>query len=320
MPDAAARSGSGGRRATSSFLPPSVLRFRVETTASVEALEAVLDEIAQDRPRAMEIRHVKIDPRVAVSLSDGDLVLETGGSPDGIPVRAVVALDAHQAGAALVGEVFRPGAHAVVAAIGGFALFLVWQSLTGFPFAIVFLPLLAWIAIRSTRISGYNRRRAEVLIQTMTQIARLAEAIAPASDVALHAARERTARTRGESWFARIGGSTIIGWSFVSGWFAFQTFRFLRPSGVQDGFARVGAGFLFGALMGRAWFASRDWRFLGRWTPVLRGVVAGGTSAWLIADLRIPIGALSGWQILSAGVACGVLIGLWSESSEAPVE
>ena len=305
----------------SSLFPPAILHFRVETTASVEAIDAVLEEIASDAPRAVEIRHVKIDPSVWVSASHGDLVLESRGVPNGIPVRAVVALDAHQAGAPLVGEIFRPGSHAVLAALGGAMLFVVWQALTGFWFLLIALPFLAWVAIKATRIDGYNRGRAELLIQTATHVARLAEAMPP-SELATAQANERAAREgrRPASWFTRVGGGTIVGWSVACGYFAMQSFRLDRGAGLGEMPERVGGGMLFGALMGRVWYATRDWSFLGRWTAVLRGVLAGGTSAWLIADLRIPIGTLRSWQIVSVGLAAGVLIGLWSESSEAPAE
>lgn len=301
--------------------PPAVLHFRVDTTASIDAIDAVLAEIKRDAPRAAEIRHVKIDANVGVGLSPhGDLVIEARGTPNGIYVQATVALQPNERGTALVGEIFRPGAHAVLAVLLGVALFLVWLAFDGFPFFLIALPILAWIAIVATRIGGSNRRRAELLIQTTTEIARLAEALPAATVEAERVAQARASVGRRRSWFERVGGGTVISGAMFVGYLAAQSFRFLPPQSVREGFARVGGGVLFGGLMGRAWFATRDWNFLGRWTAVVRGVVAGGTSAWLIADLGMPIGTLQRWQIVSLGVAAGVLLGLWSESSEAPAE
>ena len=282
---------------STSLLPPAVLNFRVETTASVDAFEAVLAEVARDQSRPPGIRHIKIDRRVRVLLSQGDLVLEAGGIPDQIKVRAVLALDAWEGHTALTGKIFRPGRDAVLALLGGCVLFLVWESLSGIPIALLPLPILAWIAIVSTRISGFNRGRAELLVQTLTHIARLAEALphAPANSVQPSLRRSLRERSKAESWFRRVGGGATVVGALSWGYLALASLRVLPAQDVKDGFARIGGGLLFGGLMGRAWHASRSWTFLGRWTAVVRGVVAGGTSAWLLVDLGVPFGQLQSW-------------------------
>lgn len=305
----------------SSLLPPKALRFNIETHASVAALQAVFAEIRSDGVRAAEIRHVKIDWRVHVLSTDAQVLLEMDGIPRSAYVRAVAEVVPGEGGTALVGRIFRPGADAVRAVLAGCALFLVWKAIGGLPIALVPLPLLAWIEIVATRIAGSNRRRAAILLETLRHIARLAEQSQLASADSTHpGSRTTPPDVRSQSFLARTGLGSVIAGALSCGWLTFQTFRLFRPHDLEDGLARIELGLLFGALVGWAWFASRDWNFLGRWTPVARGVVAGEASAWLIADVGMSVGGLQHGQILMAGAAAGLLLGLWAESSEGLAE